>query len=56
MSFCKIAFEAAIWEQRDGPPLQARHGLNAAQFQQTFDELLSQGFRLTQVSGYSTDV
>jgi hypothetical protein len=43
---------AAIWEQRDGPPLQARHGLTSAQYQQTFDTLGSQGFRLVHVSGY----
>jgi hypothetical protein len=47
---------AAIWEQRSGPSWQARHGLDAAQYQQAFDELLSQGFRLVQVSGYSTHV
>jgi hypothetical protein len=44
---------AAIWERREGPELQARHGLTAAQYQQTFDQLRGQGFRLVQVSGYS---
>lgn len=44
---------AAIWEQRGGPALQARHGLTSAQYQQTFDELTSQGFSLICVSGYA---
>src|SRR5215831_649745 len=44
---------AAIWEQRSGSPWQARHGLNSAQYQQAFDQLLGQGYRLTHVSGYS---
>jgi hypothetical protein len=44
---------AAIWEQRGGPPFQARHGLTAGQYQQAFDELVAQGFRLVHVSGYA---
>jgi hypothetical protein len=43
---------AAIFEQREGPAFQARHGLTNAQYQQTFDELVGQGFRLVDVSGY----
>jgi hypothetical protein len=43
---------AAIWEQRSGPAWQARHGLTSAQYQQVFDELVGQGYRLTRVSGY----
>ncbi|MDQ3924359.1 MAG: hypothetical protein M3309_10625 [Actinomycetota bacterium] len=43
----------AIWEQDGGPPFQARHGLTADEYQQTFDQLVGQGFRLTHVSGYS---
>ena len=35
---------AAIWEQRTGPDWQARHGMSRAQYQQTFDEMLAQGF------------
>jgi hypothetical protein len=45
---------AAIWEQRSGPPWQARHGLTAAQYQQAFDELAAQGFRLVDLSGYGS--
>lgn len=44
---------AAIWEQRASVPWQARHGLSSAQYQQAFDELVGQGYRLSQVSGYS---
>jgi hypothetical protein len=44
---------AAIFEQVGGPAFQARHGLTAGQFQQTFDQLVGQGFRPTCVSGYS---
>ncbi|MFC0666201.1 trypsin-like peptidase domain-containing protein [Azotobacter chroococcum] len=44
---------AAIWEQREGPAWQARHGLTSTQYQQAFDELAGQGFRLTDVSGYA---
>jgi len=43
---------AAIWEQRAGPPLEARHGMTSAQYQQTFDELQARGYRLVHVSGY----
>jgi CubicO group peptidase (beta-lactamase class C family) len=32
---------------------QARHGLNAADYQHTFDALVSQGYRLVKVSGYA---
>ncbi|MDN0199884.1 hypothetical protein [Streptomyces sp. S.PNR 29] len=42
----------AIFEQRPGPPFQARHGLTAGQYQQTFNDLVGQGFRLLHVSGY----
>ena len=47
-------FYAAIWEQRQGPAWVARHGMSSAQYQQTFDDLVAQGYRLVQVSGYST--
>jgi pimeloyl-ACP methyl ester carboxylesterase len=47
-------FYAAIWEQRQGPAWVARHGMSSPQYQQTFDDLVGQGYRLVQVSGYST--
>ncbi len=43
---------AAIWEKRSGPEWVARHGLTSEQYQQVSDELVGQGYRLTQVSGY----
>jgi hypothetical protein len=44
---------AGIWEQSSGPRWQARHGLTSSQYQQTFDQLVAQGYRLVWVSGYS---
>ena len=46
---------AAVWEQDGGPAFQARHNLTADQYQQTFDELVGQGFRLTWVNGYTVN-
>jgi hypothetical protein len=46
------AFYAGIWEQRSGPPWQARHGMTAAEYQRVSDDLKGQGYRLTDVSGY----
>jgi hypothetical protein len=43
----------AVWQQRGGPAWQARHGLTSEQYQTTFDNLVRQGFRLTNVSGYA---
>jgi hypothetical protein len=47
---------AAIWELRDGPAWQARHGLNRAQYQKAFDEMAANGYVLTQVCGYRVNV
>jgi Polyglycine hydrolase-like, structural repeat len=44
---------AAVWEKGAGPAWQARHGLTSAQYQQEFDTLGKQGYRLVDVSGYS---
>ncbi len=43
----------AIWQLRDGPAWQARHGLTNDQYQLEFDALFRQGFRLVCVSGYA---
>jgi CubicO group peptidase (beta-lactamase class C family) len=43
---------AAVWEQRGGPAWQARHGLDAAGYQQAFNDLVNQGYRLVHVSSY----
>jgi hypothetical protein len=47
-----IARYAAIWRREASGPWQARHGLSAEGYQRAFDELVSQGFRPVQVSGY----
>jgi hypothetical protein len=36
---------AAIWRQVSGPAWQARHGLSAAEYQATFDQLARVGYR-----------
>jgi DNA-binding transcriptional regulator of glucitol operon len=43
---------AAFWDKSSGPAWQARHGLNSAQYQQAFDTLAQQGYRLVEISGY----
>jgi ligand-binding SRPBCC domain-containing protein len=45
-------FYAAIWEKRSGPDWTARHNMTATQYQQTFDDLTQQGYRLVEISGY----
>jgi hypothetical protein len=44
---------AAIWDKSPGPAWQARHGLTATQYQQTFDQLAQEGYRLVHISGYT---
>jgi len=46
---------AAIWEKSPGPPQVARHGLSADEYQQEFDRLGREGYRLVDLSGYSID-
>ena len=43
---------AAFWEKDEGPPLEARHGLTSAQYQQHFNELAQRGFRVTRLSAW----
>jgi hypothetical protein len=43
---------AALWEKSSGPAWEARHGMTSAGYQQEFDRLVGQGYRLRQVSGY----
>lgn len=45
MGFSASAAQAVDW--------QARHGLTAVQYQQTFNTLMNQGYRLKVVSGYT---
>ena len=44
---------AAIWEKRASGPWVARHGMTSAQYQAEFNKYVSQGYRLTHVSGYT---
>lgn len=44
---------AAIWDKSSGPAWVARHNLTSSQFQQAFDNYVSQGYRLKIVSGYA---
>ena len=44
---------AAIFEKKTGPAWVARHGMTSEQYQNEFDKLTGQGYRLTDVSGYS---
>ncbi|MDZ8050531.1 MAG: hypothetical protein RMX68_011170 [Aulosira sp. ZfuVER01] len=46
---------AAIWDKSNGPAWVARHGLTSSQYQSTFDQLVGQGYRLVDVSGYSVN-
>lgn len=44
---------AAIWQESDGAPWEARHGMSRNDFQATIDTLSEQGYRLVSWSGYS---
>ena len=44
---------AALFEKGDESAWQARHGMTAEAYQSTFDLLVRQGYRLTDVCGYS---
>jgi Polyglycine hydrolase-like, structural repeat len=46
---------AAVFEQRQDAPFQARHNITSAQYQQFFDDLVPQGFRPVIVSGYTVN-
>ncbi len=44
---------AAIWHREDGVTFAGRHGLTASRHEQACDEMVSQGYRMTGVCGYS---
>ena len=50
----KSASFAAIWEQDGGLPFHARHNLTGREYQQTFDQLVGQRFRLRVVNGFDS--
>jgi hypothetical protein len=43
---------AAIWQADNGSAFQARHNLTATEYRQTFDQLISQEFRLSFVNAF----
>ena len=43
---------AAIWDKAPSPAWVARHGLTSDAYQQQFDKLTGEGYRLVDVSGY----
>jgi hypothetical protein len=50
-----VPFYAALWVKIASPPAwQARHGLTAAGYQTTFNELTAQGYHPVLVNGYAT--
>src|SRR6266540_4351435 len=49
------ALYAAIWEKSNGRAWVARHGLSSSEYQGQFDNLVDQGYRLTDVSGYAVN-
>ncbi len=44
---------ASIFEKSSGPDWVARHGQTSEQYQNTFNDLVSKGYRLVNVSGYN---
>jgi hypothetical protein len=47
-----VDYYAAIWEKATGPSLVTHHGMTASAYQEAFDALRGQGYRLISVSGY----
>lgn len=45
-------YYAAIWEQKSGPALYARHGMTSAEYQREFNNSYYQGYMLKVISGY----
>lgn len=45
---------AAIWEASPSGPWVAHHDMSSAEYQQEFDRLVGQGYRLVHVSGYGS--
>lgn len=46
------AHYAALWVKAPGPAFVAHHGMTSDQYQQTFNQLVGQGYRLVHVNGY----
>jgi len=52
-SIGNVPHYAAIWERRDGRPLEVHHGLTSDQYQVTVERATSLGFRVTHLSGFT---
>jgi Bacterial tandem repeat domain 1/Astacin (Peptidase family M12A) len=50
-----VGMYAAIWRKTNGGAWVARHGMTSSEYQSEFDKYLGQGYRLTNVSGYTID-
>ncbi|CAO3564676.1 unnamed protein product [Mortierella alpina] len=50
-----VAYFAAIFEQTSGPDWVAKFGLTSASYQEQFDSLVQDGYRLKKVNGYSVN-
>ncbi|KAF9884253.1 hypothetical protein FE257_001985 [Aspergillus nanangensis] len=48
----ETAYYAAIWDKSPSGAWMTRHGMTADSAQEYFDEYLSQGYRMTDISGY----
>jgi len=46
-------YYSGIWEKTAGPAWNARHGMTAAQYQNTFNDMSRDGYGITHVSAYS---
>jgi hypothetical protein len=46
---------AAIWEKKDGPPLETPYGLTSTQYQQMLEDLRMRGYRPLRISAYSIE-
>ena len=44
---------AAVWYNDNGPQFVAHHRMTSSQYQSYFDQYVSQGYRLIEVSGYA---
>jgi len=42
----------AIWDKKASPAWGRRHGMTSGEYRRKFNSLVSQGFRLIDVSGY----
>ena len=46
---------AAVWEKKPSPAWVAHHGMTSTQYQQTFNQYISQGYRVVLVNGYTVN-